>query len=237
MDFQICYFWLSVVRLFQFRGRVCLSIQLFFPSTTPLNSAWAVGIQLCAFRLSQHHQELRLQKHFCPHLFLCPWLLFWVCSSGRCSRLTSLVEMMWVVRGFGAKTALTWKMENSLKRADVALLMGRKKQTKQNKPKPEQTNKQTNKTQQVEPGKTCHYQQKRVDYECAQSFDTMNYFNSYFKSFILNSQRRATKQWDPEDRGNTRRNQSNKGGKEIKRLAHPLYRNNCISYYLNNTIL
>lgn len=99
-----------MARLFQFKGRVCLSIQLFFPSTTPLNSAWAVGIQLCAFRFSQHHWELRLQKHFWLHLLLCPWPLVWVCS-GPSSQLTSLGEVMWVIRGFGAKIALPRKME------------------------------------------------------------------------------------------------------------------------------
>lgn len=45
-----------------FTGRLCPSIHPSFLSTTLLNAARAVGIQLCAFRLCQHHQAMVPQK-------------------------------------------------------------------------------------------------------------------------------------------------------------------------------
>lgn len=66
-----------------------------------------------------------MQNHSCPHLILlCLWLLLCLCS-GPCSQPTSLLEVMWVSGGSGAKTALTGKMKGKLKIAAVALLLGK----------------------------------------------------------------------------------------------------------------
>lgn len=186
-----------MVRLFQFIGRICPSIHPSFLSTTPLNAAWAAGIQLCAFRVCQ--PGVCTAEALCFHCIIWPRLLFWV-SSGPCS----LLFLCWRFCGWAEALGQTappgnwrWVKESSCSTSggqkelnlDYCMLLS---------------------------------VVRRVDYEHEQSFDTMNFFNSCFKSCILEREKINQTQGRHGEKWNARRNQSNRVGRGEERSAYPL---------------
>lgn len=161
----ICCFWLSLVRLFQFTGRLCPSIHPSFLSTTLLNAARAVGIQLCAFRLCQHHQAMVLQK-CCAFIelyapgFYFEWAQAHVHSLFLCWRLCGWAEAL-------GQTASTGCQKLG-KESSCSTSAGQRG---------------------VEHFYHVVISSEKSGYEHAQSLDTTTFFNSCFKSCILKKER------------------------------------------------